>query len=215
MMAKYFATSLAIENVVRAPRVMSSCLPISTTSINLVGSLSKSTMLPASLAACVPEFMAMPTSACASAGASFVPSPIMATSLPSACSLRMYASLASGVASATKVVDTRLRGNRGRGQRIVAGDHHRSQAHFAQAFKSLGNAGLENVFQHDQAGDAISFAHQQRRGPFRPRWRPRYSVSPGTEPFCFLTCSKNRIGRTFADFSTVGQINAAHSWFVR
>ncbi len=31
MMAKYFATSLAIENVVSAPRVMSSCLPISTT----------------------------------------------------------------------------------------------------------------------------------------------------------------------------------------
>ena len=29
MMAKYFATSLAIENVVSAPRVISSCLPIS------------------------------------------------------------------------------------------------------------------------------------------------------------------------------------------
>ena len=45
MMAKYFATSLAIENVVSAPRVISSCLPISTTSISLVGSLSRSTML--------------------------------------------------------------------------------------------------------------------------------------------------------------------------
>ena len=28
MIAKYFATSLAIEKVVSAPRVMSSCLPI-------------------------------------------------------------------------------------------------------------------------------------------------------------------------------------------
>jgi hypothetical protein len=28
MIAKYFAMSLAIENVVSAPRVMSSCLPI-------------------------------------------------------------------------------------------------------------------------------------------------------------------------------------------
>jgi hypothetical protein len=37
MMAKYFATSLAIENVVNAPRVIRSCLPISTTSISLVG----------------------------------------------------------------------------------------------------------------------------------------------------------------------------------
>ncbi len=58
-----------------APRVMSSCLPISTTSISLVGSASRSTMLPASRAACVPACMATPTSACASAGASLVPSP--------------------------------------------------------------------------------------------------------------------------------------------
>ncbi len=34
--AKYFATSLAIENVVSVPRVINSCLPISTISINLV-----------------------------------------------------------------------------------------------------------------------------------------------------------------------------------
>ncbi len=101
-MAKYFATSFAIENVVSAPRVISSCLPISITSISLVGSLSRSTMLPASFAAWVPEFIASPTSACAKAGASLVPSPIIATSLPSACSLRRYASFASGVASAMK-----------------------------------------------------------------------------------------------------------------
>ena len=49
--AKYFAISLEIENVVKAPRVISNCLPIVTMSINLVGSLSKSTMLAASLAA--------------------------------------------------------------------------------------------------------------------------------------------------------------------
>src|SRR3979409_2328345 len=69
MMAKYFATSLAIENVVSAPRVISSCLPISTTSISLVGLESRSTMLPASRAACVPVFMATPTPALARPGA--------------------------------------------------------------------------------------------------------------------------------------------------
>ena len=37
MIAKYFATSLAMEKVVSAPRVISSCLPISTISISLVG----------------------------------------------------------------------------------------------------------------------------------------------------------------------------------
>ena len=41
-------------------------------------------MLPASFAAWVPLFMATATSACASAGASFVPSPVMATMWPSA-----------------------------------------------------------------------------------------------------------------------------------
>src|SRR5437879_3573395 len=51
MMAKYFATSFAIENVVREPRVIKSCFPISTISISFVGSESRSTMLPASFAA--------------------------------------------------------------------------------------------------------------------------------------------------------------------
>src|SRR5512142_16486 len=36
-MAKYLATSLAMENVVSEPRVMSSCLPTSTTSRSFVG----------------------------------------------------------------------------------------------------------------------------------------------------------------------------------
>ena len=36
-MAKYLATSLAIENVVNVPLVMSNCLPISTISISLEG----------------------------------------------------------------------------------------------------------------------------------------------------------------------------------
>ena len=61
--AKYFATSLAIENVVSAPRVISSCLPTSTISISLVGLESRSTMFPASRAAWVPVFIATPTSA--------------------------------------------------------------------------------------------------------------------------------------------------------
>ena len=59
-------------------------------------------MLPASRAACVPVFMATPTSACASAGASLVPSPHMATSLPFDCSSRISRSLSSGVAWARK-----------------------------------------------------------------------------------------------------------------
>ncbi|MNM06854.1 hypothetical protein D3C81_168800 [compost metagenome] len=102
MMAKYLAISFAMLNVVSAPRVISSCFPIDTTSMILDGSESRSTILAASLAATVPLFMAIPTSACASAGASFVPSPVMATSFPSACSRRITAILSSGLLSAIK-----------------------------------------------------------------------------------------------------------------
>ena len=59
-------------------------------------------MLPASLAADVPEFIATPKSAWASAGASLVPSPVIATSRPPSCSRPDQASLSSGVASARK-----------------------------------------------------------------------------------------------------------------
>src|SRR4030095_9002068 len=51
MMAKYLATSLAIEKVVSAPLVISSCLPTSTISISLVGLGSRSIMFPACTAA--------------------------------------------------------------------------------------------------------------------------------------------------------------------
>ena len=60
---------------------------------------SRSTMLAASLAACVPEFIARPTSATANAGASLVPSPIMATTRVSACSFVTMSYLSSGFAS--------------------------------------------------------------------------------------------------------------------
>ena len=59
-------------------------------------------MLPASLAACVPVFIATATSAWASAGASLVPSPVMATRCPPSCCSRISLSLASGVACARK-----------------------------------------------------------------------------------------------------------------
>ena len=51
MIAKYLATSLAMLNVVSEPRVIRSCLPISTISMTFVGSESRSIMLPASRAA--------------------------------------------------------------------------------------------------------------------------------------------------------------------
>ncbi len=79
MMAKYLATSLAILKVVKAPRVMSSLFAYFNHLDQLGRVESRSTILPASLAAWVPVFIATPTSAWARAGASLVPSPVIAT----------------------------------------------------------------------------------------------------------------------------------------
>ncbi len=162
-MAKYLATSFAIENVVRAPRVISSCLPTSTISISLVGLESRSTMLPASLAACVPVFMATPTSAWASAGASFVPSPVMATIRPLACSSLIRAILFSGVASARKSSTPDSLAMYGGGDRVVAGDHHRADAHLAQLVEALLDAALDDVLEVDDAERPVVAGDHERR----------------------------------------------------
>ena len=101
-MAKYLAMSFAILNVVKEPRVINNCLPIKTTSINLVGLESKSIKFAASFALVVPEFIAKPTFASARAGASLVPSPVIATICPFACSSLMTLILSSGLHSAIK-----------------------------------------------------------------------------------------------------------------
>ena len=164
--AKYLATSFAIENVVIEPRVIRSCLPIAMTSSSLVGSESRSTMLAASLAADVPLFIASPTSDWASAGASFVPSPVIATRWPSACSLRMNAILCLGRRLGDEVVDAGLAGDRRRGARVVAGDHDRPDAHLAELGEALDEALLDGVLELDGA-------RGRDRPPRSPAaWRP-------------------------------------------
>ena len=107
-------------------------------------------MLPASRAAWVPVFMATPTSACASAGASFVPSPVMATRWPAACSSRMRLQLRFRRGLGHEVVHARLGGDGGGGQRVVAGDHHGADAHLAQVGEAFLDAALDHVLElHD------------------------------------------------------------------
>src|SRR5512140_12216 len=122
MIAKYFATSLAIENVVSAPRVTSICLPTSTISSSFVGFESRSTMLPASFAACVPEFIATATSAWASAGASFA----RHRNEPAVRLVRAdQLQLVLGRRLGEEIVDAGFRRDRRGGQLVVARDHHR------------------------------------------------------------------------------------------
>ena len=62
-----------------------------------------------------------------------------------------------------KIVDARLRRNGGRRQRIVAGDHHRLDAHAAQFGEAFLDAAFDDVFQIDHAQRAIAVGHHQRR----------------------------------------------------
>ena len=73
---------------------------------------SRSTICEASLAASVPLWpMAMPMSACLSAGASLTPSPVMATVWPRDCSARTMRSLCSGVVRANTLACCARAGN--------------------------------------------------------------------------------------------------------
>src|ERR1700759_766833 len=121
MIAKYLATSLAIENVVSAPRVIKSCLPISTTSISLVGLESRSTMLPASRAACVPVFMAD------------------------------QLQFVFGRRLREEIVDAGFGGDSGGRHRVIARDHHGTDAHAAQLGKALADAALDDILQLNHA----------------------------------------------------------------
>ena len=126
-------------------------------------------MLPASRAAMVPVFIATPTSAWASAGASLVPSPHIATSLPCACSSRISLSLASGVAWARKSSTPGFGGDGRGGQRVVAGDHHGADAHPAQLGEALADAALDDVLEVDDA-EQLAVLRRPRAACRRP-WR--------------------------------------------
>ncbi len=76
--------------------------------------------------------MAMPASACASAAASLMPSPTMATRRPDFCSSRIRCQLPRRIESRFDLGDPGLlRNRRGRGGRI-AGQHQHAQALVAQ-----------------------------------------------------------------------------------
>ena len=96
-------------------------------------------------------------------------------------------------------------------KRVVAGDHHGPQAHPPQPLEALGDARLEDVFQHHHPGDAVALADQQRRGPLaRPLGDLARPAHAGTRSVLLLDVTEDGVGRPFADLPAVGQIDAAH-----
>ena len=62
-----------------------------------------------------------------------------------------------------EVVDARLLGDGGGGARVVARDHHRADAHGAEALEPLGDAGLHDILEVDDAQHARAVGHRERR----------------------------------------------------
>ena len=64
-----------------------------------------------------------------------------------------------------EVVDTGFLGDRRRGARVVAGDHHRPDAHLAELGEALDEPFLDRVLELDHAQDATLGLEDQRGGP--------------------------------------------------
>ena len=198
MIAKYFATSLAIENVVSEPRVMSNCFPISTTSMSFVGFESRSIMLPASFAACVPRVHRDADVGLRERGR-VVRAVAGHRDEPAARLLALdQRHLVFGLRLGEEVVDARFLGDRRRGERIVAGDHHRANPHRAQTIEALADTALHDVLEVDDAEHARAcaapfsapFAFSATTSGVPPSIATRWIVasrSGGVAPPCWRT----------------------------
>ena len=128
-------------------------------------------------------FIATPTSAWARAGASFVPSPVIATRsaagllAPDECDLLLRRGLGE------EVVDTRLGRDRLGRQRVVAGDHDRADAHRAQRCEALLEARASSCPSAGScraAGRAVGVElGDGERRPARPEMRTPSRAPPG------------------------------------
>ena len=132
------------------------------------------------MATSVPVAMAMPTSAAASAGASLMPSPTMATTLPSRAGATTSA-LSPGSTSARTCVDAELpRRPRRPLPAVVAGEHHGLDAQRVQR-ATASRARRLDACRRRPAGPAArrrrDFAPATRRSGPRARSSPRVAAS--------------------------------------
>ena len=118
------------------------------------------------MATSVPVPMAMPTSACARAGASLMPSPTMATTFPSACSRFDLGDLALGQHLGHHPVDAGLAGDRLGRAPVVAGEHDHVEAHPPQPGDRLAGARLDRVGHREQPGERAVDRHVHGRPAF-------------------------------------------------
>ncbi len=197
MIAKYLARSLAIENVVREPRVISNCFPISTISISLVGFESSNCDVGLGQRRRVVRAI---TRHCHE--------PALPLRFTNQLELRF------GRCFRQEIVDPRFRRDGGGSQAVVAGDHDRLDAHPAQFGKALLDAALHDVFEFDDAEHAC-IAVDRLGNDQRGAAAPCHAVNAGSHiigiPATFAgDVDTDRVRRPFAHLAA-GEVDAAHA----
>ena len=163
MIAKYFATSLAMEKVVSAPRVMRSCLPISTISISFVG-IAVEVDHVAGLAR--RHRAGIHGHAHVSLGQRRgIVRAVAAHGDELALGLLLadQVQLVLGRCLRQEIVHPGFGCDGGGGQRIVARDHDGADAHAAQLGEALADTALHDVFQMDEPEQAPVSGDGKRR----------------------------------------------------
>jgi len=164
MMAKYLATSLAIEKVVSAPRVISSCLPISTISISLVGlsRVDHVAGLAGGLRAGVHGDADIGLRERGRViGAVTAHGDQLALGLLVADELQLVLGRRLG----EEIVDAGFGRDRGRRHRIVAGDHDGANAHAAKLVEALADTALDDVLEVDDTQEPAVLGDGKRVPP--------------------------------------------------
>ena len=108
-----------------------------------------------------------------------------------------------------KIIDARFRSNGGGSQTVIAGNHHRFNAHFAQLGEALFNTAFDDIFQRNNAQHTRTFHHHQRRGSLT-RNLIDFLINIGREVTAVsLNMAANGIDRTFTDHAVV-DVDPAH-----
>ena len=139
-------------------------------------------MLAASLAADVPLFIASPTSDWASAGRVVRAVAGHRHEVAVRLLLADEGDLRLGRGLGDEVVDAGLAGDGRRRPGVVAGDHHRPDAHLAELGEALDEAFLDRVLELDQAQDAVVVRSASGVAPASAMRSVSATTSGGTAP---------------------------------
>ncbi|CCJ81125.1 hypothetical protein BN134_1855 [Cronobacter dublinensis 1210] len=109
-----------------------------------------------------------------------------------------------------KIIHARFGRDGGGGQPVVAGDHHRFDAHFAKLREALFNAAFDDIFQRDNAEHLRAFGHHQRRAAgARHAFHQRVHLCRKLPAVGFHVAT-NGVYRAFTDHPVL-DVNPAHA----